>query len=61
MGTGKPKKPLLNRLIGWPSLAIGAAVLSLSIVLHDWVLALLGGCVVVFAITELAASSSGRR
>ncbi len=60
MSTGKPKKPFLHRLIGWPSLAIGAAVLSLSMVLQDWVLALLGGGVVVFAVTELIASPSGR-
>lgn len=61
MSTGEPKKPLLHRLIGWPSLAIGAAVLVLSLVLQDWVLALLGGGVVVLAITDLIATPSGRR
>ncbi len=60
MTTGAPKKPLLHRLIGWPSLVIGAALLSLSMVLQDWVLALLGGCVVVLAVAELIASPSGR-
>jgi hypothetical protein len=61
MSTGKPKKPLLHRLIGWPSLVIGAAVLLLSTVLQDWVLALLGCGVAVLAITELIATSSERR
>jgi hypothetical protein len=60
MSTGKPKKPLLHRLLGWPALAIGVAVLSLGCILQDWMLALLGGCVVVFAITELIANPSGR-
>jgi len=50
----------MHRLLGWPALAIGVAVLSLSAVLRDWMLALLGGCVVVFAITELLATPSGR-
>ncbi|HEV8069581.1 MAG TPA: hypothetical protein VGP76_17715 [Planctomycetaceae bacterium] len=59
MSTGKPKKPLLHRLLGWPALAIGVAVLSVSCVLQDWMLALLGGCVVVFAITELMATPTG--
>jgi hypothetical protein len=61
MSTGKPKKPLLHRLIGWPSLAVGAAVLFLSTVLQDWMLALFGGGVVVLAIAELIATPSGRR
>ena len=60
MNSGQPKKPLLHRLIGWPSLVIGAAVLALSAVLQDWVLALLGGGVVVLTVTELIASPSGR-
>jgi hypothetical protein len=61
MSTGQPKKPLLHRLLGWPALVIGAAVLCLGAVLQDWVLALLGGCVLVFAITELVATPSERR
>ncbi len=55
MSTGQPKKPPLHRLIGWPSLVIGVAMLSLGAVLQDWVLALLGGGVMVMAITELIA------
>jgi hypothetical protein len=61
MSTGKPKKPLLHRLIGWPSLVIGAAVLSLGTFLQDWMLALLGGGVLALAIAELIASPSGPR
>jgi zinc transporter ZupT len=61
MSTGKPKKPLLHRLIGWPSLVIGAAALALSTVLQDWMLALIGGSVVVLSIAELIATASGRR
>jgi hypothetical protein len=60
MNSGGPKKPLLHRLLGWPSLAIGAGMLCLGAALHDWILAVLGGCVTVFAITELIASPSGR-
>jgi len=60
MSTGKPKKPLLHRLIGWPSLVIGAAALALSAVLQDWMLALIGGSVVVLSIGELIATPSGR-
>ena len=61
MSTGKPKKPLLHRLIGWPSLVIGAAALALSTFLQDWMLALIGGSVVVLSIAELIATASGRR
>jgi hypothetical protein len=61
MSTGKPKKPLLHRLIGWPSLVIGAAALALSAFLQDWMLALIGGSVVVLSIAELIATASGRR
>jgi hypothetical protein len=61
MSTGGPEKPLLHRLLGWPSLAIGAAMLCFGAVVQDWVLAVLGGCVTLFAITELIATPSGRR
>jgi zinc transporter ZupT len=54
----KPKKPLLHRLAGWPSLGLGTAVLSLGTFLQDWMLALIGGCVVVLAIAELIATLS---
>jgi hypothetical protein len=57
----EPKKRLLQRLIGWPALAFGAAMLALSSVLQDWMLAMIGGGVVLFAITELIATPSRRR
>ncbi|HEV8002574.1 MAG TPA: hypothetical protein VGP63_21995 [Planctomycetaceae bacterium] len=58
MNDSKPKKPLLHRLAGWPSLALGAIVLSLSAFFQDWMLALIGGCVVALAIAELVATPS---
>jgi hypothetical protein len=58
MSDTKPKKPLLHRLAGWPSLALGATLLSLSTFFQDWMLALIGGCVVALAIAELIATPS---
>ena len=58
MNDTKSKKPLLHRLAGWPSLVLGATVLTLSAFFQDWMLALIGGCVVVLAIAELVATPS---
>jgi hypothetical protein len=61
MTTERPKKPWLHRLLGWPALLIGAAVLVLGTFVQDGMLALLGGGVLVFAVAEVLAAPSERR
>ncbi len=60
MTTDSPKKSWLHRLLGWPALVIGAAVLVLGTFFQDGMLALIGGGVLVFAIAEVLAAPSER-